>query len=123
MRSKLAVMIILTIAMSSLIGCSSNGKSRHNDDEGILIANASNIDKEQVQEDTISFLTGTDTSKLKSYSDDLKLDWNDTCNSAKNAKTYLSNSAYYLQYGDDMYRFQFNNDGKVESYIKYKVEA
>lgn len=122
MKSKLAVMIILMIAMSSLMGCSSNGKSKQ-DYEGILIANASNIDKKQVQEDTISFLTGTDTSKLKSYSDDLKLDWNDTCNSAKNAKTYLSNSAYYLQYGDNMYRFQFNNDGKVESYIKYKVEA
>ena len=122
MKSKLAVMIILTIAMSSLMGCSSKGKSKQ-EYEGILIANASNIDKEQVQEDTISFLTGTDTSKLKSYSDDLKLDWNDTCNSAKNAKTYLSNSAYYLQYGDNMYRFQFNNDGKIESYIKYKVEA
>lgn len=122
MKSKLAVMIILTMAISSLMGCSSNGKSKQ-DEEGILIANASNIDKEQVKDDTIRFLTGTDTSKLKSYSDDLKLDWNDTCNSAKNAKTYLSNSAYYLQYGDNMYRFQFNNDGKVESYIKYKVEA
>ena len=115
MKNKVISMMLAMLLLIGTTGCGSN-------DSTVLSNNTDNINKEQLKEDTINFLKGTEASDLESYSDDVKIQWEDICNLAENANTYISYSAYYLQYGEYMYRFQLNNDGKVVSYIKYKVE-
>lgn len=41
----------------------------------------------------------------------------------KNIKYYVAKNAAYIQVDNYMYRFQFDNNNKVESYIKYTLEA
>lgn len=115
MKNKITSLAITMILMLGLVGCGTNNDT--------ILSISIDVDKEQLKQDTIDFLKGTDTSELDSYDDNLKIQWEDICNLAENANTYASRSAYYLQYGNYMYRFQLNNDGKVVSYIKYKVEA
>lgn len=116
MKRQLISILSAMMLLIGITGCSSN-------DSTILSISTNNIDKEQLREDTIKFLKGIEASELESYSDNIEIQWEDICNLAENANTYVSYSAYYLQYGEYMYRFQLNNDGKVVSYIKYKVEA
>lgn len=40
-----------------------------------------------------------------------------------NCRTYYFDGAYYLQSGLYMYRFQLNENGLIESYIKYNLEG
>ena len=116
MKNKIISIILTMLLLIGTTGCGSN-------DSTILSISTENINKEQLKEDTINFLKGTEASELESYNDNVKIQWEDICNLSENANTYVSYSAYYLQYGEYMYRFQLNSDGKVVSYIKYKVEA
>lgn len=116
MKNRVISVLLTVLLLIGITGCSSNEVT-------ILSISTDNIDKEQIKEDTINFLKGTEATELESYDDNVKIQWEDVCNLAENANTYISYSAYYLQYGEYMYRFQLNNDGKVVSYIKYKVEA
>ena len=47
----------------------------------------------------------------------------DICIIEDNYKDYYFNGAYYLQTGLYMYRFQLNEQGLIESYIKYNLEG
>lgn len=116
MKNKIISIILTMLLLIGTTGCGSNEST-------ILSISTENINKEQLKEDTINFLKGTEASDLESYNDNVKIQWEDICNLSENANTYISYSAYYLQYGEYMYRFQLNSDGKVVSYIKYKVEA
>ena len=115
MKNKVISLVATMIFVLSLTGCNSNKDS--------ILNTSIDVNKEQLEQDTVAFLKGTKASELESYDDSLEIQWEDICNLAENANTYTSHSAYYLQYGNYMYRFQLNNDGKVISYIKYKVEA
>lgn len=116
MKNKIISILLAMLLLIGTTGCGSNEST-------ILSISTENINKEQLKEDTINFLKGTEASDLESYNDNVKIQWEDIYNLSENANTYISYSAYYLQYGEYMYRFQLNSDGKVVSYIKYKVEA
>lgn len=62
------------------------------------------------------------------FTEEFKFDFADAIQSAEINNWYIFNNSLYIQTGTDqnnayMFRFQFNQDNKIESYIKYTVEG
>ena len=83
------------------------------------------FDKQEISMQVKSFISKGNSDKLTYFDSTVKLLSGDECNLDDKAGTqeYMSNSSYYLQYGNYLYRFQFNKDNKIDSYIKYKVRG
>ena len=125
MKSKLlSIITVLTLAIS-LCACTSNTSV---DDETNVYRNVtlSDEESEQLLNEILHFIENTGSGKeLYMFADDLSISTDDivTGVGVKSVKYYVSGNAAYLQIDNLMYRFQFNNDNVVVSYIKYTVEA
>lgn len=61
--------------------------------------------------------------KDSSFTEEFSFDTEDMLSVIESCKNYYSQGAYYIQTSTYMYRFQLSEDGKIESYIKYNLEA
>ena len=106
--------IVITALCIMLCGCSNSKAS-----------NISDINTDTLKEQTEQFLSGNNTSELNMFNEGVVLDTDDACNTKKENwnQCYLSNNAFYVQTDTYMYRFQFDSNNKIASYIKYTLEG
>jgi hypothetical protein len=118
MRIKRVILITcITLTALSSAACGSTKTTTSQSNSGIQ------YDYVTIEDECMKFISGTDTTELPNFEQDVELDSNDITTSTDSALKYASNSAVYIQIARYMYRFQLNSDGKVQSYIKYSVEA
>lgn len=118
-------LISLALIACVLTGCGSSDKSNGN--------TASNnyriisIREEEFNDEVENFLKGKDITGSEYFSDGIKPFSEDMCFRYEVVDRYSSENAVYYKIKTDteyiMYRFQMGESQKIESYIKYKLEA
>lgn len=123
MKRHVIVCILLTIIISAMIaGCGK--ESTYLDHEKEM--KSSVLENKNQYNDALVELIRTgeiaeDNQFIESY---MVFHDEDVVSDAELKQCYHTYSAVYIQVNDDyMYRFQLNSDKKIESYIKYGLEA
>lgn len=108
---------IITLAiMLSLIftGCGNNNLSDNRDTNNIDISDYSDIEE--------LLINGYTTSDK--FDSDFKFNNMDKLDSISIKEYYIADKVIYLQVNNKyIYRFQLNDNDKIQSYIKYNLEA
>ena len=116
MRKRFIAVLLLSCVLTA---CGSNTPVEINNN---LKANII-YNKDIVRSDVNLLLTTGEIEKTSSFSTDFAFDMSDMTSIADDYRDYVSDGAYYIQTGTYMYRFQFNNEGLIVSYIKYNLEG
>ena len=115
------VFIIALLLSQILIGCNNEA----NINNAYRQVNFSEEQQEELLIDLLSFICNNDTDSSNYLSSEVKINDDDiiTDLGLYEPEFYISRNAAYVKIKEYMYRFQFDNSGKVVSYIKYTVEA
>lgn len=124
MRKKIIQLVLVLTFVLSLTACGEKSKEHETNEYRTVILNED--ENKQLLEDMLHFVENNGSgAELIMFSDDLVIRAEDIVTGAgvKDINYYVSSNAAYLQVGSNMYRFQFNRNNQVISYIKYEVEA
>lgn len=116
------IFIVAVLVTITLTGCTFN---TNNTNDLTEISRTVEIeDKEQLLNEVKQFITTEKTDEFKYISSELSINNSDVLDTIQDdCEYYLFKGSFYLQTDNYMYRFQFNKDNIIESYIKYNLEA
>ena len=115
-KNKLVCILALTIISLSITGCT--GDTTKVDYSYITeVSRTVSYDKEALRNEALAIISGesTDASIVLNQEDIIS-------NPLVNNEYYFFNTVYF-QIQNYMYRFQLDNNNKIVSYIRYKLEA
>lgn len=102
--------IILIVSVIFCTGCSFSRE------------NTINYDKETMVKDISNVLLKGRLDGESSFENDVDIDTHRLSIIGNESKVYFSRNACYIHESNLMYRFQLNENGKIESYICYRLE-
>lgn len=102
---------IVTVLIMACILCSCGEHSNSNN--AIQLGN--------IENDLLNFIQTGEKSEL--FTDSIRISTEDVYEGATINNIYTFDYSIYLQVNKSMYRFQFNENNMIESYIKYELEA
>lgn len=117
---KRALIAVTSILALSLTGCSSSVGIKNISD------NVLDINKVEIESAVIGIITSGEVSENNEmFASDFSFTPVDSeiMEYDGDYKMYFSENAVYVQVNRSMYRFQFNADRRISSYIKYSLEA
>lgn len=124
MKHKLLSILMILLVVISLCAC---GETTMEHETNIYRdVTLTEKESEQLLSEILHFVENTGSGReLSMFADDLTIDTDDIVSGigVKDIHYYISSNAAYLQIDNLMYRFQFNSNNSVVSYIKYTVEA
>ena len=117
MNNKIKIITMITLFLLFTIGC---GKADTNSIDNTTYG----YNKDTIESEIKEFLIGESTNNLESFDNELKINTEDLYGGPTDGMlVYYTNGAAYLQIDRYMYRFQFNKQHIITSYIKYNLEA
>ena len=120
--------MVAMIFSLTLCGCSSNNSGGTGAKTDYVVFD---VNSEQLDKDVLAFVKGTLYTGSSYFNAGIAIDSEDRYNRTEIISKYTCENAVYYKLhitdgGGDfycMYRFQMGTEGKIESYIKYVVEA
>lgn len=117
-------LISLALIATILTGCGNRSGTNGDVAGNYKVINTS---EEKFNTDVENFLKGKNINGSDYFQNDMKSFNEDLCFRYEVVDRYSSENAVYYKIKTDteymMYRFQMGKNGKIESYIKYKLEA
>lgn len=129
MRQKMSIGIkaLLLSSMIMLTGCGSNSNTSGSDTNGAVVVSIIDTNSDTFRQEFEKFIKGETMEYTNYFNSDVIADEQDINYKYNIVDTYINQNAVYIKISVDearyMYRFQLNEDGKIESYIKYELEA
>lgn len=114
---KTTIVIMLIIFILNLTGCEVNESSNSN--------LSFTVDEQRIQLEIERFIKGEEQHE-PIYFKGIQIRDEDIIDAVldfSSAQHYISENAYYYQISNTMYRFNFDNDNSIRSYIKYNIEG
>lgn len=121
---------IKAILLSSIIliaGCQGKSDTGSSDTSNSAVASVIDINSDTFRQEFEKFIKGETMEYTNYFTSNVVADDYDVNYKYNIIDTYTNQNAVYIKISVDeeryMYRFQLNEDGKIESYIKYELEA
>ena len=121
---------IKAILLSSIIliaGCQGKSDTSSSDTSNSAVASVIDINSDTFRQEFEKFIKGETMEYTNYFTSNIVADDYDVNYKYNIIDTYTNQNAVYIKISVDeeryMYRFQLNEDGKIESYIKYELEA
>lgn len=125
-KQVITVLIIAT-AITLTAGCGKDTTSSSETTNNTSVVQSTNINDNKLSEDVQSFIKGDKIEGSKFFKAGVEIDFQDINYAFTVIDKYANvNAKYYkIQVEDNyfLYRFQLDEDGLIESYIKYTLEA
>lgn len=119
--------LILTVATVIVTGCGKQESNETSVGNDSISTNIINTDNEAFRKEFEKFIKGESLEYSNYFLGTITISEEDVNYKYNIIDTYSSQNAVYIKISVDeevyMYRFQMNENGKIESYIKYELEA
>lgn len=120
MRVKKIIACILITSTFILTSCSSNNS---NNIESNISDYEVRYNVNEIHSNILELIQTGNITNPDLFDNTFEFDSYDMYTDNSKIRVYFTESAYYIQTGLYMYRFQLNEQGLIESYIKYNIEA